>query len=61
MAKIKMPHSGHTKHLCYLQNLGFAVQYPREYKSLVRNGKYVCERCGRVAAKRENLCKPAAL
>jgi len=61
MAKAKMPHPGHDKHLCYLNNLGFQVSFPKEYKALVRNGKFVCKVCGRVAAKETNLCKPVKL
>ena len=61
MAKAKMPHSGHDEHLCFLQNLGFALQDPEEYKTLVRNAKFMCQQCGRAAAKKENLCKPVKL
>ena len=56
-----MPHSGHDEHLCFLQNLGFALQEPEEYKALVRNAKFMCQQCGRAAAKKENLCKPVKL
>jgi len=61
MAKAQMPHPGHDKHLCYLNNLGFQISNPKEYKDLVRDGKFVCKICGRVAAKEVNLCKPAKL
>lgn len=61
MDKPKMPHPGHDKHLCYLNNLGYLVSYPDDYKSLVRDGKFVCQNCGRVAANAQNLCKPEAL
>lgn len=61
MAKAKMPHAGHDRHLCYLQNLGFATESPREYKALVRDAKYMCLMCGRAAAKAANLCKPVKL
>ena len=61
MIKPKMPHPGHDKHLCYLNNLGFPISNPRDYKALVSNGKFVCKVCGRVAAEAKNLCKPVKL
>jgi hypothetical protein len=32
-----------------------------DYKQLVRNGKYVCKQCGRVAASADYLCDPDQL
>ncbi len=61
MAKIEMPHSGHDRHLCYLNNLGFQISNPKEYKELVREGKLMCQICGRVAVEAKNLCKPVDL
>jgi hypothetical protein len=61
MAKSAMPHPGHGKHLCYLNNLGFQISNTQEYKELVRGGKYLCRVCGRVAANKGNLCKPVKL
>ncbi|MHC4149644.1 MAG: hypothetical protein ACYSR5_09195 [Planctomycetota bacterium] len=61
MAKAKMPHAGHDKHLCYLNNIGYQLSQPKDYKSLVKGGKFLCEVCGRVAAREKNLCKPAKL
>jgi hypothetical protein len=61
MAEAKMPHAGHGKHLCYLNNLGFQISNPKEYKELVKNAAYMCKNCGRVAASEENLCKPEKL
>ena len=61
MATVKMPHPGHGKHLCYLNHLGFQLSNTKEYKSLVKNPKYLCRVCGRVAAKKESLCKPVSL
>jgi hypothetical protein len=61
MAKTEMPHLGHDKHLCYLNNLGFQISNPEEYKELVRNGQFMCKICGRVAAREKNLCKPVKL
>jgi hypothetical protein len=51
-----MPHANHENHLCYLENTGFIDAFPEAYKDLIRNGKYMCRVCGRVAAKAENLC-----
>jgi hypothetical protein len=61
MAKAKMPHSNHAKHLCYLNNLGYQISNPKEYKALVKNGKFLCKVCGRVAASDKNLCKSVKL
>jgi len=61
MAKAKMPHPGHDKHLCYLNNLEFQISNPEEYKALVKNAKFLCKNCGRVAASEKNLCKPVKL
>ena len=56
MSTPEMPHPNHEHHLCYLENVGYLEAVPEAYKQLVRNGKYICRVCGRVAAKAENLC-----
>jgi hypothetical protein len=56
-----MPHPGHARHLCYLNNLGYQVSNPKEYKELVKDGKFLCKVCGRVAVNDRNLCKPVKL
>lgn len=56
-----MPHADHDKHLCYLRNVGFPTTRPEDYKKLVRNGKFWCKNCGRVAAEAKNLCNPEPL
>ncbi len=61
MAKPKMPHDGHEIHLCYLANLGYQLQNTKEYRQLVRDGKFCCEACGRVASEKKNLCRPVEL
>ena len=61
MTKQGMPHPGHDKHLCYLNNLGFQNSHTEDYKRLVRDPKYMCKNCGRVAADSKNLCKPEEL
>ncbi len=61
MAGVKMPHPDHNKHLCYLNNIGYQISNSKEYKALVKGGKFVCRICGRVAASEKNLCKPVKL
>ena len=61
MEKVEMPHPGHEEHLCWLINMGFQRQRPDEYKALVREGRYMCEGCGRVAVNKDNLCRPVEL
>ena len=56
MAEIKMPHPAHEQHLCLLQNVGYLTSNLAEYKKLVKEGKYVCKNCGRVAANEKNFC-----
>ena len=54
-----MPHLGHANHLCHLvESTGISIE---EYKPLVENAKFLCRKCGRVAAKAENLCEPVPL
>lgn len=54
-----MPHLGHGDHLCHLvEDMGISIN---EYKALVKNPKFLCKKCGRVAAKEENLCEPVKL
>lgn len=61
MTRAKMPHPGHDKHLCYLNNLGFQISHQAEFKTLVRDGRFMCRVCGRVAVSDKNLCKPVKL
>jgi hypothetical protein len=61
MTEPKMPHPEHEKHLCYLNNLGFQISNEEEYKELVRNPKFLCKNCGRVAVSQSNLCRPVEL
>lgn len=61
MAKAKMPHAGHDKHLCYLANLDFQISHPKDYKALIKDAKYACKVCGRAAKSRANLCKSVKL
>jgi hypothetical protein len=61
MAKTKMPHPGHSKHLCFLNNLGYHISNPKEYKAIVKNGRFYCQTCGRVATGEKSLCNPIKL
>ena len=61
MADIKMPHPAHEQHLFLPQNVGFLTSNLDEYKKLVKEGRYVCKRCGRAAANENNLCAPGRL
>ncbi|MHC4131934.1 MAG: hypothetical protein ACYSSP_03950 [Planctomycetota bacterium] len=61
MSEVKMPHLGHTCHLCYLINLDFHKYNLEDYKYLVRNPKFICKACGRTASSEKNLCEPEEL
>ena len=49
------------KTLCELEQQGFIDTNFKDYKKLVRYGKFVCDICGRVARKKRNLCNPKRL
>ena len=50
--------SGHNKHLCYLENIGFHEDKPKAYKALINTPKFMCKKCKRKAASARNLCNP---
>jgi hypothetical protein len=52
------PHPGHEHHLCAMIE---AAGLTKEMKPMIKNAKYVCTCCGRVAANKENLCEPEPL
>lgn len=49
------------KTLCDLEKTGQIQADFEAYKDLVRKGRYVCRRCGRVARKKKLLCRPEKL
>jgi hypothetical protein len=53
------PHIGHRNHLCDMAERGQISL--DQMKDLVKDAKYICKKCGRVAAKAENLCEPVSL
>ena len=53
------PHLGHKNHLCDMAESGHVSL--EQMKALVRNPKFICKKCGRVATKEENLCEPVPL
>ncbi|MHC4758419.1 MAG: hypothetical protein ACYTE8_07155 [Planctomycetota bacterium] len=61
MESMKLPHSGHNKHLCYLTNLGAQQRNRKMYEKLVSEANYLCMYCGRVAKRAKNLCKPVKM
>ena len=54
----RLPHAGHEKHLCYLVNIKVDLS---EIKKIVKDGKFVCKDCGRVASSKDYLCNPEKL
>lgn len=53
------PHLGHENHLCTKVTGGLVTI--NEYRELVKNGKFLCKHCGRIAANKANLCDPVYL
>ena len=51
----------HTQHLCYIRSQGFHLTDEQEYKALVEDAKYICDRCHRTAKSDANLCVPVLL
>ncbi|MBL7214313.1 MAG: hypothetical protein ISS71_01405 [Phycisphaerae bacterium] len=51
----------HKDHLCHLYGSGLHKTDPDRYAHLVKDPKFVCKSCGRVATFKENLCAPIPL
>jgi hypothetical protein len=47
--------------LCKLTKKEFINTNLKEYSELVKNPKFVCTKCGRVAGEKKYLCKPMEL
>ena len=47
--------------LCKLSKSGFVEDHFKEYKALVVPPAYICKKCGRAAADKKSLCKPARI
>lgn len=54
----KMPHTGHENHMCYLVNVKTDLS---KMKQVVRDPKFICKNCARVAGDKKNLCNPVKL
>ncbi|ADH84903.1 hypothetical protein [Desulfurivibrio alkaliphilus] len=50
-----------AKGLCKLVKGGLLADSPEQYRELVNNPRFVCRKCGRVANREENLCRPTGL
>ena len=53
--------ASHTQHLYYMVSQGFHLSDKEDYEALVKDPKFKCEHCGRVANSDKSLCKPLAL
>ena len=53
--------SSHEQHLCYIISQGFHLTDEGEYQALIKNPKFKCQKCNRLAAREINLCKPIKL
>ncbi len=56
---MKAPHIGHQHHLCHYADTGHVTL--EEMKTLIKDPKFICKKCGRAAAREENLCEPTPL
>lgn len=61
MAECKSSHEDHENHLCKLVGDSMQTEHPEQYHKLVKDPRFVCKSCGRVAAGEANLCDPVEL
>jgi len=67
MADEKVSHTtecqsdSHTEHLCYITSQDLHLSDKQDYDVLVKDPKFECEHCGRVANSDMNLCRPVSL
>jgi hypothetical protein len=50
-----------AKEMCKLAKDEFHLKKSKQFAKLVREPKFVCKKCGRVANKKICLCKPVEL
>jgi len=55
--KLCSTHAGHGKHLCEL----VAKRRMAQVAKLSSGAKYLCNVCGRAAARADNLCEPVMM
>ncbi len=51
----------YNQHLCFIISQGFHLTDEQEYKALIEEANYTCERCHRTAKSDLNLCVPVPL
>jgi hypothetical protein len=50
-----------AKRMCKLAKDNFHIKKPKQFAKLVKKPKFVCNKCGRVADSKDNLCKSTEL
>jgi len=58
MAKSRKACEGHENHVCALAESGFIGRDLEAFRELVREPRFVCRHCGRVAKSALSLCEP---
>jgi hypothetical protein len=49
------------KHLCKLVKKDYLKENLPDYIELIKNPKYICKKCGRVAVDKHYICKPVEM
>lgn len=55
----RSPHIGHSNHLCDMVEKGQVSL--AQIKSLAKDPKFICKKCGRAANSSDSLCEPVEL